>query len=152
MKKTISSESMGVFTFDELVQSYCLERERIRWGLDASPVQADADVLLKRAENLNACLKPFNQKAKKAIAERLVDYKNDCWPEYDEDDESLDWDAVDAGEYDVTQEGFEKAITLCYVQIGMDTIYCEYKDGDLFGGHRIHALFDHGYRLISAEV
>ena len=59
---------------------------------------------------------------------------------------------ADAEEYDVTREAVENAITLCGVQISIDTIYCEYKDEDLFEGHRIHALFDHGHKLISAEV
>ncbi len=31
-------------------------------------------------------------------------------------------------------------------------MYCEYHDGDLFGGHRIHANFDHDYKLLNADV
>ena len=61
-----------------------------------------------------------------------------------------DW--IDAGKYDVTREAVKKAITLCDVQISFDIICCEYKDSDLFGGHRMHALFDHDYKLISADV
>ena len=56
-------------------------------------------------------------KAKIAIAKELIEYKNDFWPEYDENDEHLDWDAVDAGEYDMTKETFEQSITLMDILI-----------------------------------
>ena len=82
----------------------------------------------------------------------MIHYKNDFWPEYDENDEHLNWDAVDAGEYDVTKEKFAEAITLYDIEIRATDIYCEYHDGDLFGGHRIHAYFDNDYKLLSAEV
>ena len=49
--------------------------------------------------------------------EELIEYKNDFWPEYDENDEHLDWDAVDAGEYDMTKETFEQSITLMDIVI-----------------------------------
>lgn len=152
MKKTIISESIGVFTYKEERKVYELEKEGKRWSLLISFGQEDAYGLLKKAENLFVCLAQFDQKAKRAIAEKLVDYKNEFWPEYDEDDEELDWDAVDAGEYDITEEAFAEAIFLCDIQVGTDMIYCEYNDGDLFGGHRIHAFFDNDYKLISTDV
>ena len=61
-----------------------------------------------------------------------------------------DW--VDTRKHDGTREAVKKAITLCDVQISFGTICCEYKAGDLFRGYRIHALFDYGYKLISADV
>lgn len=65
MKKTISSGWIGVFTFNELMKSYCLENGGVRWRLDVSHEQADADVLLKRAENLFVSINKFDQQAKK---------------------------------------------------------------------------------------
>ncbi len=152
MKKTITSEWMGIFTFDEGNKSYWLDQGGRRWSIEVLDGQVDVQALLKRAEKLFHCIEQFDQEAKRAIAERLVHYKNDFWPVYDENDEKLDWEAVDAGEYDVTPEAFEEAITLCDIQIAPNHIYCEYKDGDLFGGHRIHASFGKDYKLISADV
>ena len=40
----------------------------------------------------------------------MINYKNDFWPEYDENDEHLNWDAVDAGEYDITKENSQKQL------------------------------------------
>ena len=37
------------------------------------------------------CLEEFDKNAKVAIAEELIEYKNDFWPEYDENDEHLNW-------------------------------------------------------------
>ena len=51
----------------------------------------------------------------------------------DENDEHLDWDAVDAGEYDMTKETFEQSITLMDIVMRENDIYCEYNDGDVFG-------------------
>ncbi|CKF15338.1 Uncharacterized protein conserved in bacteria [Streptococcus pneumoniae] len=108
--------------------------------------------MLKRAEKLYVCLEEFDKKAKLAIAEELIEYKNDFWPEYDENDEHLDWNAVDAGEYDMTKETFEQSITLMDIVMRENDIYCEYNDGDVFGGHRIHASFDNEYNLLAAEI
>lgn len=150
MKEAISSQSMGNFTFDEATKAYITDEKGIHWSLNMSQEGADAQVLLQKAETLFASMEQFEQKAKRAIAGKLVHYKNEFWPDYDE--ENVDWDAVDAGEYDVTIEAFEAAIALCDVDIRMENIYCEYKDGDLFGGHRIHAYFDDDYTLIKADV
>jgi len=98
------------------------------------------------------CLEEFDKNAKVAIAEELIEYKNDFWPEYDENDEHLNWEAVDAGEYDITKETFEKSITLMDIVMRENDIYCEYNDGDLFGGHRIHASFDYEHNLLDAEI
>lgn len=92
-------------------------------------------------------LEEFDKGAKKAISTELINYKNEFCPEYDENDENLDWDAVDAGEFNITLEKFEETITLYDISIGTSEIYCEYQDGGLFGGHRIHAYFDHDYKL-----
>lgn len=150
MKEIISSQRMGNFIFDEATKAYRNENKGIHWSLNMSQEGVDAQLLLQKAETLFADIEQFEQKAKRAIAEKLVNYKNEFWPEYDE--ENVDWDAVDAGEYEVTTEAFEAAIALCDVDIRIENIYCEYKDGDLFGGHRIHAYFDDDYKLIRADV
>lgn len=152
MKKTIQSEFIGVFTYNEDDKKFEVSKEKIHWKLDVRNELVDQNEMLNRAEKLYIFLEEFDQTAKMAIAEKLSDYKNDFWPEYDEDDENLNWDAVDAGEYDVTKEEFAEAITLYDIEIRANDIYCEYHDGDLFGGHRIHAYFDHDYRLLNAEV
>ncbi|MDP7981486.1 DUF2262 domain-containing protein [Bacillus sp. WLY-B-L8] len=149
MGKSIKSELIGVFAFNETCKAYQQNKGKIHWQLDISNEYVDVNEMIKRAENLFLCIEEFDKKAKVAIAEKLIDYKNDFWPEYDE---HLNLDAVDAGEYDVTKEEFEKEITLYDIQIRANDIYCEYHDGDLFGGHRIHTYFDNDYKLLSAEV
>ncbi|GGO08388.1 hypothetical protein [Saccharibacillus kuerlensis] len=52
----------------------------------------------------------------------------------------------------MTVEKFAASISLLFVEIGSASAYCEYEDGELFGGHRIHAYFDEEYRLISADI
>lgn len=152
MKRTIESKLIGVFVYNDNFKSYRQDEGEIHWSLDMRDENSDVNEMLKRAEKLFICIKEFDKKAKLAIAERLIDYKNDFWPEYDEDDENLDWDAVDAGEFDVTIEKFVEKITLYDIKIKANNIYCEYHDGDLFGGHRIHAHFDNDYNLLSADV
>ncbi|GLV67538.1 hypothetical protein Bmyc01_62070 [Bacillus mycoides] len=152
MEKSIKSELIGAFTFNEACKAYQQNEGKIHWQLDIRNEYVDVNEMIKRAEKLFLCVEEFDKKAKVAIAEKLIDYKNDFWPEYDENDEHLNWDAVDAGEYDVTKEKFEKAITLYDIEIRANDIYCEYHDGDLFGGHMIHAYFDNDYKLLNAEV
>ncbi|SFC85176.1 hypothetical protein SAMN04488168_110141 [Bacillus sp. 491mf] len=152
MKKSIQSELIGVFTFNETCKIYEQNKGKIHWQLDIRNEYVDVNEMIKRAEKLFLCIEEFDKKAKVAIAEQLIDYKNDFWPEYDENDEHLNWDAVDAGEYDVTKEEFEKTIILYDIEIRANDIYCEYHDGDLFAGHRIHAYFDNNYKLLSADV
>ena len=60
--------------------------------------------------------------------------------------------AVDAGEYDMTKETLEQSITLMDIVMRENDIYCEYNDGGVFGGHRIHASFDNQYNLLAAEI
>jgi hypothetical protein len=152
MEKSIQSGLIGVFTYNEDCKAFEASEGKIHWKLDIRNELVDVNEMIKRAEKLFIFLEKFDQMAKIAIMEKLIDYKNDFWPEYDEDDENLNWDAVDAGEYDVTKEEFEEAITLYDIEIRANDIYCEYHDGDLFGGHRIHAYFDHDYKLLSADV
>ncbi len=152
MEKSIKSELIGVFTYNEEMKAYAANEGRVHWKLDISHEGVDVKEMIKSAEKLFVRLQEFDKNAKKAIAEKLIAYKNDFWPEYDEDDKNLDWDAVDAGEYDVTKEQFEKALTLYDIVIRANDFYCEYDDGDLFGGHRIHTYFDYDGNLLSAEV
>lgn len=152
MENKIVSELMGVFVYDELCKEYEQHEGKIHWSLDISDEGADLSEMIKRAEKLFVCIEEFDKKAKASIAEELIDYKNDVYHDYDEDDENLDWDAVDAGEYDITKEEFEEAIILYDVIINANGIYCEYYDGDLFGGHRIHSYFNNDYKFLSADV
>lgn len=152
MEKSIKSELIGVFTFNEHCKAYKQNEGKIHWKLDIRKNYVDVNEMIKRAEKLFLCIAEFDKKAKAAIAEKMIDYKNDFWPEYDENDEKLNWDAVDAGEFNVTKEEFEKAITLYDIEIRANDIYCEYCDGDLFGGHIIHAYFDNEYNLLSSDV
>lgn len=152
MKKSIQSRFIGVFTYNVDLKVYEANEGKIHWKLDIRNELVDVDELLKKAEKLFSCIEEFDKNAKVSIAEKLIDYKNDFWPEYDEDDENLNWDAVDAGEYDITKENFQEAITLYDIEIRANEIYCEYDDGDLFVGHRIHAYFDNNYVLLRADV
>ncbi|MBE5106037.1 DUF2262 domain-containing protein [Bacillus thuringiensis] len=152
MEKSIKSKLIGMFIFNETFHTYQQNKGKVHWELDTGNERVHVYEMMKRAERLYICLEEFDKKAKGVIAEELIDYKNDFWPEYDENDEHLNWDAVDAGEYDITKEIFEKSITLMDIVIRANDIYCEYNDGDLFGGHRIHASFDNDYNLLHAEI
>lgn len=145
--------SFGIFHYQEDFQSYELDDGKIYWALQPSN-EDDHEVrdLIQKAEQLHKDLAAFEPKAKAAIAEELIDYKNDVWLEYDEDDEDLDWDAVDAGEYAVSKEAFAAFMSLLHIDIRTDEIYLEYDDGEMFGGHRIHAHFDFDYNFIKADV
>ncbi len=125
---------------------------KVHWELDVRNEHVHVYEMIKRAEKLYICLEEFDKNAKVAIAEELIEYKNDFWSEYDENDKHLNWEAVDAGEYDITKETFEKSITLMDIVMRENDIYCEYNDGDLFGGHRIHASFDYEHNLLDAEI
>lgn len=131
MKKSIKSEWLGMFIFNETFHTYEQNEGKVHWGLDTGNERVHVYEMMKRAERLYRCLEEFDKKAKIAIAEELLEYKNDFWPEYDENDEHLNWDAVDAGEYDITKETFEKSITLMDIVIRANDIYCEYNDGEL---------------------
>ncbi|WP_436866211.1 DUF2262 domain-containing protein [Bacillus fungorum] len=152
MEKSIKSELIGMFIFNETFQTYEQNEGKLHWGLDTGNECVHVHEMMKRAEKLYICLEEFDRKAKVAIAEELIEYKNDFWLEYDENDEQLNWDAVDAGEYDMTKEIFEKSITLMDIVMRENDIYCEYNDGDLFGGHRIHASFDDEYNLLDTGI
>ena len=152
MEKSIQSELIGVFTYNEICKVYEQNEGKTHWILDNRNECGDVSQMIKRAEELFLCIEKFDEGAKESIAKKLINYKNDFWPEYDENDENLNWDAVDAGDYDVTQEKFEEAITLYDIVIRANDIYCEFDDGDLFGGHRIHAYFNNNYELLKADV
>ncbi|WP_153979642.1 DUF2262 domain-containing protein [Paenibacillus xylanilyticus] len=152
MEKSIHSELIGTFIYEELSKAYTYEKGPVHWTLEISDDKANFYEIMQRAENLYRVLHEFDKQAKVSIADELTSYKNDFWPEYDEDDEHLDWDEVDAGKYDVTPETFAASIKLLDIVIRHEDIYCEYDDGELFGGHRIHAYFDNDHRLRSAEI
>jgi hypothetical protein len=152
MEKSVQSELIGVFTYNEENKAFEANEGKIHWKLDMRNDNVAVSELMRVAELLFLYIEEFDKKAKVAIAEKMIDYKNDFWPEYDENDEHLDWDAVDAGEYDLTKDQFQAAITLYNIVIRVNEIYCEYHDGDLFGGHRIHAHFDRSYELLNASI
>ncbi|MGD6845389.1 DUF2262 domain-containing protein [Bacillus infantis] len=148
MIKTIRSSLIGVFHYNEELNNYEHEEGKIHWTLDCNNIEE----ILKIAEQVYINLGELDRNAKKAIATELIQYKNEFWPEYDENDESLVWDAVDAGEFDTKIEEFEEVITLSHINIKISVIYCEYNDGGLFGGHRIHAYFDNDFKLVKANI
>lgn len=152
MEKIVSANGIGLFKYNSELKSYVHNEGKVHWILKLDDESINVDTLVSRAELLFVEFERFEQTAKREIAVGLIDYKNDFWPEYDENDDELDWDAVDAGEYDLTTEEFVELISLLIVEIRSDEIYCEYLDGDLFGGHRIHAYFNHDYKLIKAEI
>lgn len=151
MKNSVHSKLMGQLIYNESYPAYERTIGKINWKLDAQET-ADVTVLIQKAEKLFVCLEDFDKKAKACIAEKLIAYKNDCWPEYDENDEDLNWEAVDNGLYDITEREFAEALTLHDIVIKTESIYCEYLDGDLFGGHRVHACFDDHYSLLEATI
>ena len=152
MEKILESTVLGIFVYSEELNSFELQTDKVHWSLKMDNQMEEATQMIKRAEILSKNMYEFNTKAKESIAEELLVYKNDFWPEYDEDDESLDWEKVDAGEYDITRERFAESITLLNIEINVDKIYLEYDDGNLFGGHRIHVLFDKNGQLLKAEI
>ncbi|MGF9698507.1 DUF2262 domain-containing protein [Paenibacillus sp. MABNR03] len=152
MDRSIHSEHIGTFSYEEMSKAYTYQEGPVHWALDISDEKVSVHEMMHRAEQIYRVLQEFDMQAKIAIANELTAYKNDFWPEYDEDDEHLDWDEVDAGKYDVTPERFAASIRLLDIVIKYEHIYCEYDDGELFGGHRIHACFENDYRLRSAEI
>jgi hypothetical protein len=89
MEKTIQSKLIGVFTYNEDRKTFETSKGKIHWTLDIRNELVDKNEMIKRAEKLFIFLEKFDQTAKIAIMEKLIDYKNDFWPEYDEDDENL---------------------------------------------------------------
>lgn len=152
MEKTVNSNIMGSFKYDERFNTYEHTEGKVYYSLRIEQDYTKVHELMRRAEKIFCEFAEFENKAKIQVAHHLIDYKNDFWPEYDEDDENLNWDDVEAGKFDVSIEDFVKAITLLDIEIRENQIYCEFSDGDLFGGHRIHADFDDEYRLIQADV
>lgn len=152
MEGSVNSKLIGVFTYNEGLTALEATEGKIHWRIDTRNEFVNVKEMIKKAEELFLRLEDFDKDARAAIAKKLIDYKNNFWPEYDENDENLNWDAVDAGEYSTTLEEFQEAITLYDIQISVNEIYCEYDDGDLFGGHRIHTYFDNNFELLKADV
>lgn len=152
MEKSVYSSLIGVFTYNKDLTALEAYKGKIHWRLDTRNELVDIEKMIKKAEELFLRLEDFDKEARAAIAEKLIDYKNDFWPEYDENDENLNWDAVDSGEFNITNEKFQEAITLYDIEINGNEIYCEYDDGDLFGGHRIHTYFNNNFELLRADV
>lgn len=152
MDSTIKSQTMGSFVYNKEFNVYENNDGKISYALNMKDDKTDANELMARAEEIFAKYQTFEQLVKPQIARELIDHKNDNWPEYDEDDENLDWDEVDAGKYNVSELKFESLITLLHIHIYPTHIYCEFDDGELFGGHRIHSEFDYEYQLISTDI
>ncbi|GGO08404.1 hypothetical protein [Saccharibacillus kuerlensis] len=89
----ISVTGIGVFTYDQESHSYTHQEGSINWRLkleNKNAKTADVDQLVSRAESLVSEFGEFEQAAGRAVAEKLIDFKNDFWPEYNEDDPDLD--------------------------------------------------------------
>lgn len=152
LDRFIQSEVIGSFVYEEMINAYTYQEDLVHWALDVSNETSNIHEMLQRAEKLYGILPEFDNRSKAVIADELTTFKNEFWPEYDENDEELNWDDVDAGKYDVTKERFADAIKLLDIVIVHENIYCEYDDGELFGGHRIHVYYDNNYNLVSAEI
>ncbi|MHA7966786.1 DUF2262 domain-containing protein [Paenibacillus sp. CAU 1782] len=152
METTIKSQTMGSFVYNKEFNAYEKNDGKVSFALNLKDKKTDAYELMARAEAIFAKYQIFEQLVKPQIARELIDYKNDFWPEYDEYDENLDWDEVNTGKYDLTEAVFETKITLLHIHIHPTHIYCEFNDGEMFGGHRIHSEFDYEYQLISADI
>lgn len=152
MELILKVNGIGHFEYNTELYSYIHSRGRVHWALKIVDESTVVDELVRKAELLFVELDRFEELAKMKIAEELIDFKNDVWLEYDENDPELDWDAVDAGEYDLSIGEFIESITLIDIEIRSNEIYCEFSDGDLFGGHRIHAYFSDDYKLKQADI
>ncbi len=142
---------IGEFVYCKSNKAFENKDHYIHWCVDTNDVDV-AKPLIKKAEQIYLEIAVFEKNAKLLIAKELVEFKNDFWPDYDEHDESLNWDDVNAGVFDVSVESFYKKIRRLVIIVFEDEIYCEFKDGDLFGGHRIHAHFDNDYKLKEASI
>ena len=151
MNSSIYSDALGLFSYDETTKNFRNCQGKICWSLNSNNT-VDANQLLLVAERLFSSIELFHNQVRTSVAAYLLDYKNDFWPEYDENDPTLSWEAVDAGEYNITHEKFVSSIILCDVVISKEVINCEFDDGDLFGGHRIHATFSNDLRLLEASI
>lgn len=151
MNSSIYSNALGLFRYDETTKKFKNCAGNIYWSLNSNNTM-DAKQLLLIAESLFSSIEVFHKQVRTSVAAYLLDYKNDFWPEYDENDPTLSWEAVDAGEYNLTQEKFVSSITLYDVVISKEVINCEFHDGDLFGGHRIHASFSHDLKILEASI
>ena len=151
MNSSIFSSALGLFSYDEATKKFKNCEGNIFWSLNSNNT-IDARKLLIIAESLFSSIDIFQKQVGTSVAAYLLDYKNDFWPEYDENDPTLSWEAVDAGEYNITHEKFVTSITLCDVIISKEVINCEFHDGDLFGGHRIHATFSHDLKILEASI
>ena len=151
MNLSIYSDALGLFSYDETTKKIKNCEGNIYWSLNSNNI-TDAKQLLLVAESLFSSIEVFHKQVRTSVAAYLLDYKNDFWPEYDENDPTLNWEAVDAGEYNITQEKFVSSIRLYDVVISKEVIYCEFDDGDLFGGHRIHATFSNDLKLLEASI
>lgn len=109
MGQSIYSKVIGVFTYNKDLKKFTAIHGEIHWILDIEEL-ADKNNFIGKVEKLSLVIEAFDLKARRDIAEKLIQYKNDFWPEYDEDDGNLNWDAVEAGAYDVTIEEFAEAI------------------------------------------
>ena len=151
MNSSIYSDALGLFSYDETTKNFKNCEGKICWSLNSNNT-VDANQLLLVAERLFSSIELFHNQVRTSVAAYLLDYKNDFWPEYDENDPTLSWEAVDAGEYNITHEKFVSSITLYDVVISKEVINCEFHDGDLFGGHRIHATFSHDLKVLEASI
>lgn len=152
MERIIRSEIIGNLKFKRDYMAYESNEGKINWKIKLESESTNVNELINIAEKLFVEIDRFDNHAKKGIANMLIDYKNDFWPEYDENDSGLDWDAVDAGEYNVSKDKFEELLSLCAIEIRTNEIYCEYLDGNMFGGHRIHAYLDYEFNVTNAEL
>lgn len=121
MNSSISSDAFGLFSYKETTKNFENCKGNIHFSLNNISI-GSAKELLIGVEKQFSTVEVFEQHVKTSVAENMLDYKNDFWPEYDENDPNLNWEAVDAGKYNITLEEFVSSITLSDVVINKHEI------------------------------
>ena len=148
MNINLESKLLGVFTYNEYINSYERNDGKIHWKLRTVKESDNVYLLLKKAEDLFQGIDEFDEKAKIAIAEEFFGNEIERLLDYDENNMKLD-SAVN--ENYMIRDKIIKLLTLHDVEIEEKGICCKYYGGDCFEGLIITAYFDNEYQLLSAE-
>ena len=134
--KEMKSDIFGEAEFDEENDEYKFELDDIKIYIDVTLCEEeDYEEILNKAENVylnrESCIY--------VIANSLIELKNECWNNSDEN---------------IGAEEFAEKLSLAYIVIKGDEreVYIEVDDGNMFGGHTIYSSFDWELNLISADI
>lgn len=62
MEKSINSELIGMFIFNETLHTYKQNEGKVHWELDVRNEHVQVYEMMKRAEKLYVCLEEFDKK------------------------------------------------------------------------------------------